>query len=48
MLRPRDYETTEIDADIAPGPTQGAMWAQRAFGAGAVTIAKQPAVERCV
>lgn len=29
----RDYKTTEIYADFAPDPTQGAMWAQRAFGA---------------
>ena len=28
----RDYKTTEIYADFAPDPTQGAMWAQRAFG----------------
>ena len=30
----RDYKTTEIYADFAPDPTQGAMWAQRAFGNG--------------
>jgi hypothetical protein len=29
----RDYKTTEIYADFAPDPTQGAVWAQRAFGA---------------
>jgi integrase len=29
----RDYKTTEIYADFAPDPTQGAMWAERAFGA---------------
>jgi integrase len=28
----RDYKTTEIYADFAPDPTQGALWAQRAFG----------------
>jgi integrase len=28
----RDYKTTEIYADFAPDPTQGAVWAQRAFG----------------
>lgn len=31
----RDYKTTEIYADFAPDPTQGAVWAQRAFGAAA-------------
>jgi len=30
----RDYKTTEIYADFAPDPTQGAIWAQRAFGDG--------------
>jgi len=29
----RDYKTTEIYADFAPDPTQGAVLAQRAFGA---------------
>jgi integrase len=28
----RDCKTTEIYADFAPDPTQGAMWAERAFG----------------
>ena len=28
----RDYKTTEIYADFAPDPSQGALWAQRAFG----------------
>ena len=28
----RDYKTTEIYADFAPDPTQGAVWAERAFG----------------
>lgn len=28
----RDYKTTEIHADFAPDPSQGAIWAQRAFG----------------
>ena len=28
----RDYKTTEIYAEFAPEPTQGALWAQRAFG----------------
>jgi len=31
----RDYKTTEVYADFAPDPTQGAIWAQRAFGNGA-------------
>jgi hypothetical protein len=30
----RDYKTTEVYADFAPDPTQGAIWAQRAFGNG--------------
>jgi integrase len=29
----RDYKTTEIYADFAPDPSQGAVWAERAFGA---------------
>jgi len=28
----RDYKTTEIYADFAPDPSQGALWAERAFG----------------
>jgi hypothetical protein len=28
------YKTTEVYADFAPDPTQGAMWAERAFGSG--------------
>ncbi len=28
----RDYKTTEIYADFAPDPSQGALWAQLAFG----------------
>jgi hypothetical protein len=28
----RDPKTTEIYADFAPDPTQGARWAQRVFG----------------
>ena len=28
----RDYKTTELYADFAPDPTQGAVWAERAFG----------------
>jgi hypothetical protein len=28
-----DSKTTEIYADFAPDPTQGAMWAERAFDA---------------
>ena len=28
----RNYKTTEIYADFAPDPTQGALWARRAFG----------------
>jgi hypothetical protein len=34
----RDYKTTDIYADFAPDPTQGAAWAERAFGS-----ATQPA-----
>jgi integrase len=30
----RDYKTTEVYADFAPDPSQGALWAERAFGAG--------------
>ena len=30
----RDYKTTEIYADFAPDPSQGAVWAERAFGPG--------------
>ena len=28
----RDYMTTEVYADFAPDPSQGALWAERAFG----------------
>ena len=28
----RDYKTTEVYADFAPDPSQGAIWAERAFG----------------
>jgi integrase len=28
----RDYKTTEVYADFAPDPSQGAPWAERAFG----------------
>jgi hypothetical protein len=28
----RDYMTTEIHPDFAPDPSQGALWAERAFG----------------
>ena len=28
----RDYKTTEIYADYAPDPSQGARWAEAAFG----------------
>jgi len=49
----RDYKTTEIYADFAPDPTQGAMWAARAFGgaseslsAGASAVSRQlPLIE---
>ena len=34
----RDYKTTEIYADFAPDPKQGAIWAERAFG-----LVKRPA-----
>lgn len=30
----KDYKTTEVYADFAPDPSQGAMLAERAFGAG--------------
>lgn len=33
----RDYKTTSIYADYAPDPTQGAAWAERAFGQGDAT-----------
>ena len=36
----RDYKTTEIYADFAPDPSQGAVWAERAFGRAS---AEQPA-----
>ena len=29
----RDYKATEVYADLAPDPSQGAGWAERAFGA---------------
>ena len=34
----RDYKTTEIYADFAPDPSQGALWAQRAFGEAAPDV----------
>jgi integrase len=37
----RDYKTTEVYADFAPDPSQGAVWGERAFGA-----ASASAVER--
>ena len=40
----RDYKTTEIYADFAPDPTQGAVWAQRAFG-GATRLEREEAVK---
>jgi integrase len=30
----RDYKTTSLYADFAPDPSQGALWAEAAFGAG--------------
>ena len=30
----RDYKTTSIYADYSPDPSQGAAWAEAAFGAG--------------
>jgi hypothetical protein len=30
----RDYQTTAIYADYAPDPSQGARWAEAAFGEG--------------
>ena len=45
----RDYATTEIYADYAPDPSQGAAFAQRAFGtvpesfATAAALADRPA-----
>jgi len=37
----RDYKTTEIYADFAPDPTQGALWAQRAFGSEPTDVASR-------
>ena len=31
----RDHKTTEVYADFAPDPSQGAVWAERAFGSSA-------------
>ena len=39
----RDYKTTEVYADFAPDPTQGAMWAQRAFGEAAADATAEAA-----
>jgi integrase len=47
----RDYKTTEIYADFAPDPTQGALWAQRAFGdddLGAASPAERPSPSRAL
>lgn len=41
----RDYKTTSIYADYAPDPTQGATWAERAFGQGAVSDTLTPDAE---
>ena len=38
----RDYKTTEIYADFAPDPSQGAVWAERAFGPGSAEDATDP------
>ena len=38
----RDYKTTEIYADFAPDPSQGAVWAERAFGTTRVEGAPDP------
>ena len=37
----RDYKTTEIYADFARDPTQGALWAQRAFGSEPTDVASR-------
>jgi len=42
----RDYKTTEIYADFAPDPTQGAVWAERAFGSGTGLLSVQPDLDR--
>jgi integrase len=38
----RDYKTTEIYADFASDPSQGAVWAQRAFGTAGAEDAADP------
>ena len=38
----RDYKTTEIYADFAPDPSQGAVWAERAFGHSGAENATDP------
>jgi integrase len=38
----RDYKTTEIYADFAPDPSQGAVWAERAFGSGSAEDVADP------
>jgi integrase len=38
----RDYKTTEIYADFAPDPSQGAVWAERAFGPSSAGDAADP------
>jgi hypothetical protein len=38
----RDHKTTEIYADFAPDPSQGAVWAQRAFGTAGAEDAADP------
>jgi integrase len=38
----RDYKTTEIYADFTPDPSQGAVWAQRAFGTASAEDAADP------
>ncbi|RKQ91916.1 integrase [Solirubrobacter pauli] len=34
----RDYKTTAVDADFAPDPSQGAAWAERAFGSSSLDL----------
>jgi len=47
VLGHRDYKTTEIYADFAPDPSQGAVWAERAFGS-AADIAEGAAAQAAV
>ena len=42
----QNYSTTEVYADYAPDPSQGAAWAEAAFGAGTKSGTKLSASER--